>query len=114
MYLQRKYNLYLQNKDAKPTRNRIQRVHQYDSEGNYLYTKKVTGTDSVFISEYVKNDYQLLRKFLSEYSIETVDSMQFIHNHIYLPLSAVSITPIIFMAFTGFRIYPAGLKLNNC
>ena len=25
----------------------------YDSDGNYLYTKKVTGTDSVFISEYI-------------------------------------------------------------
>lgn len=38
MYLQRKYNLYLQNKDAKPTRNRIQRVHQYDENGNYIKT----------------------------------------------------------------------------
>lgn len=38
MYLQRKYNLYLQYKDSKPTRNRIQRVHQYDSEGNYIKT----------------------------------------------------------------------------
>ena len=38
IYLQRKYNLYLQYKDSKPTRNRIQRVHQYDSEGNYIKT----------------------------------------------------------------------------
>jgi len=38
MYLQRKYNLYLQYKDAKPTRNRIQRVHQYDENGNYIKT----------------------------------------------------------------------------
>lgn len=38
MYLQRKYNLYLQYKDSKPTRNRIQRVHQYDSKGNYIKT----------------------------------------------------------------------------
>ena len=28
----------------------------YDSEGNYVYTSKITGEDSVFISEYVKND----------------------------------------------------------
>ena len=38
MYLQRKYNLYLQYKDAKPTRNRIQPVHQYDENGNYIKT----------------------------------------------------------------------------
>lgn len=38
MYLQRKYNLYLQYKDAKPTRNRIQGVHQYDENGNYIKT----------------------------------------------------------------------------
>lgn len=38
MYLQRKYNLYLQYKDSKPTRNRIQRVHQYDENGNYIKT----------------------------------------------------------------------------
>ena len=38
MYLQRKYNLYLQYKDAQPTRNRIQPVHQYDENGNYIKT----------------------------------------------------------------------------
>ena len=38
MYLQRKYNLYLQYKNSKPTRNKIQKVHQYDEDGNYIKT----------------------------------------------------------------------------